>query len=171
MSSFGTPQHQRIYSAAVEFEWDEANEEHIARHGVTPEEAEEALTDPRRIGAPAYNTESKQLRHMKTINSWDEMPNFADEEEEAEFWATHDTGKALLDQMQPVPLDGGGELPPARSTSSYSRTRPVSVRLDEDVLRRLKAVAAKKRKGYQSLLKEFLVERLYEEEKREGLIA
>ena len=44
-------------------------------------------------------------------------------------------------------------------------------RLDSDILRRLKALAAKKRKGYQSLLKEFVVERLYEEEKREGLIA
>jgi uncharacterized DUF497 family protein len=46
----------------VEFEWDEANEEHIARHGVTPEEAEEALTDSRRVGAPAYNTEGEQRR-------------------------------------------------------------------------------------------------------------
>jgi uncharacterized DUF497 family protein len=46
----------------VEFEWDEANEEHIERHGVTPEEAEEALTDPRRIGAPAYNTQREQRR-------------------------------------------------------------------------------------------------------------
>jgi hypothetical protein len=43
--------------------------------------------------------------------------------------------------------------------------------MDADLLRRLKTLAAKKRKGYQSLLKEFVVERLYEEEKREGLIA
>jgi uncharacterized protein len=33
----------------VEFDWDEANTTHIARHGVRPEEAEEALTDPRRL--------------------------------------------------------------------------------------------------------------------------
>jgi uncharacterized DUF497 family protein len=30
----------------VEFDWDEANTTHIARHGVRPEEA---LTDPRRL--------------------------------------------------------------------------------------------------------------------------
>jgi uncharacterized DUF497 family protein len=30
----------------VEFDWDEANTDHIARHGVRPEEA---LTDPRRL--------------------------------------------------------------------------------------------------------------------------
>jgi uncharacterized protein len=49
-------------SDAVEFDWDEANEEHIARHDVTPEEAEEALTDPRRIGAPAYNVGTERRR-------------------------------------------------------------------------------------------------------------
>jgi hypothetical protein len=107
---------------------------------------------------------------MKIITSWDEVPTFASEEEEAAFWATHDTGNALLDRMQPVPL-GGGDLPLARSMASSPRSRPVSVRLDDDVLRRLKALAAKKHKGYQSLLKEFVVERLYEEEKREGLLA
>ena len=30
----------------MEFDWDEANTDHIARHGVRPEEA---LTDPRRL--------------------------------------------------------------------------------------------------------------------------
>jgi len=107
---------------------------------------------------------------MITINSWDEVPTFKSEREEAEFWATHDTGEAMLEQMRPVPLEGDDELPPARPVS-VPRTRPVSVRLDGDILRRLKTLAAKKHKGYQSLLKEFLVERLYEEEKREGLIA
>jgi hypothetical protein len=110
---------------------------------------------------------------MTTITSWDEVPAFADEGEESAYWGTHTLGQALLDQMQPVPLDGGGVLPPARPSASgapAARTRPVSVRMDADLLRRLKTLAAKKRKGYQSLLKEFVVERLYEEEKREGLI-
>jgi uncharacterized DUF497 family protein len=44
----------------VAFDWDEANEEHIALHGVTPEEAEEALTDTHRVGAPAYNTPNER---------------------------------------------------------------------------------------------------------------
>lgn len=41
------------------FEWDDANADHIARHAVTPEEAEEALLDPRRIGTPAYSVEGE----------------------------------------------------------------------------------------------------------------
>jgi uncharacterized protein len=36
------------------FDWDENNIEHIARHGVEPWEAEEALLDPGRIGTLAY---------------------------------------------------------------------------------------------------------------------
>lgn len=38
------------------FDWDDSNVDHLARHGVTPDEAEEALLDPKRIGASAYNT-------------------------------------------------------------------------------------------------------------------
>src|SRR6266496_968095 len=86
----------------------------------------------------------------------EDIPVFKNEDEEAEFWATHAIAGALLEEMQPVPLDGDDELPPARSTVVSPRTRPVSVRLDGDILRRLKVLAAKKRKGYQSLLKEFL---------------
>jgi len=37
------------------FEWDDGNVEHIAQHGVTPEEAEDAFVDTRRRGLPAYN--------------------------------------------------------------------------------------------------------------------
>lgn len=38
-----------------EFEWDEDNEGHIARHGVRPWEAEEAARDRKRISVSAYN--------------------------------------------------------------------------------------------------------------------
>ncbi len=46
----------------IEFDWDDANVDHIARHGVRPGEAEEALADPHRIGAPAYNADGEQRR-------------------------------------------------------------------------------------------------------------
>ena len=51
------------------------------------------------------------------------------------------------------------------------RTTPVAIRFDRFTLKRLKALAALRNTGYQTLLKEFVVERLYEEEKREGIIA
>jgi len=96
------------------------------------------------------------------VQSWEEVPTFSSEEEEAEFWSTHGLGERLLATMGPLP---GGVLPDARP-----RTRPIAVRFDEDVIRRLRVVAKAKHKGYQTLLKEFVIERLYEEEKREGLI-
>jgi hypothetical protein len=50
------------------------------------------------------------------------------------------------------------------------RTTPIAVRFDRFTLKRLRALAALRNTGYQTLLKEFVVERLYEEEKREGII-
>ena len=50
------------------------------------------------------------------------------------------------------------------------RTMPIAVRFDQFTLKRLRALAALRNTGYQTLLKEFIVERLYEEEKREGII-
>ena len=38
------------------YDWDEFNIDHIQRHGVQPEETEEALADPLRIAGRAYNT-------------------------------------------------------------------------------------------------------------------
>jgi|ERR1700722_2700112 len=50
------------------------------------------------------------------------------------------------------------------------RTTPIAVRFDEYTIKRLKGLAERRNTGYQTLLKEFVVERLYEEEKREGII-
>ncbi|MGA2320102.1 MAG: hypothetical protein ABSG95_05085 [Solirubrobacteraceae bacterium] len=50
------------------------------------------------------------------------------------------------------------------------RTTPVAIRFDQFTLKRLRALAAMRNTGYQTLLKEFVIERLYEEEKRTGII-
>jgi hypothetical protein len=99
---------------------------------------------------------------MNVICSLDEIPACASEADEAAFWDTHEMSDELWDSL-PSAED---ELPPPRP-----RTKPVAVRFDSDTLSRLKTLARKKRKGYQTLLKEFVMERLYEEEKRDALIA
>ncbi len=99
---------------------------------------------------------------MKEIQSSEEIPRFSNEAEEAEFWATHSLSETFLSEMKPLPED---VLPPARP-----RTQPISLRLDSDILERVRALAETKHKGYQTLMKEFVVERLYEEEKREGIL-
>jgi uncharacterized protein len=42
------------------FDWDDANGDHVARHGVTTDEAEEALLDPRRVGMPVYHVAAER---------------------------------------------------------------------------------------------------------------
>lgn len=98
---------------------------------------------------------------MEVVQSLADIPTFASEEEEARYWATHSLGDAILDQMDSL---DDGFLPPPRS-----RSRPVPIRFSDDILRRAKVLAARRHTGYQTLLKEFVIERLYEEEKREGL--
>lgn len=43
-----------------EFDWDDDNIEHVARHGVEPWEAEDAILDPDRTGTSAYNAPGEQ---------------------------------------------------------------------------------------------------------------
>lgn len=99
------------------------------------------------------------------VNSPDEVPDFADEDEEDEYWETHSLGPGMLARMKPVweYPELAAILPPPRPTS-------VSIRLEGDVAQRLLALAAKKGIGYRALMKEFVIERLYEEEKRAGLV-
>jgi uncharacterized DUF497 family protein len=47
---------------AGDFEWDKCNEEHVRRHGVEPEEVEEAPTDPERKPLAAYNKGGERRR-------------------------------------------------------------------------------------------------------------
>lgn len=93
-----------------------------------------------------------------------DIPDFSSEAEEAAFWDTHTVAENLLgrdtgelDQLVPAAPRGASK-------------RPVSIRFDEDTLTRLKQLAGKKHTNYQTLVKNFVNERLYEEEKREGLI-
>ncbi len=44
----------------VAFDWNDANREHVRDHRVEPEEAEDGLLDPARIGVPAYRVGREQ---------------------------------------------------------------------------------------------------------------
>jgi len=105
---------------------------------------------------------TRERSRMTVVHSWDEVPTFASEAEESAFWATHQLDEVLLAQMTP---EADESLPAPRP-----RTKPIALRFDETVILRAKAVASRRGKGYQTLLKEFVSERLYEEEKREGIV-
>jgi hypothetical protein len=74
--------------------------------------------------------------------------------------------EAEFDEIEERKRRGHATRPPR----ARGRTTPIAVRFDEFTIKRLKDLAALRNTGYQTLLKEFVVERLYEEEKRERII-
>lgn len=91
----------------------------------------------------------------KQIRDPGDMPLEMTEEQARDFWDTHEVTEEYLSKV-------------GTSSQRYSRrgsgTKPISLRLEEDTIRRLKELARTKNKGYQTLLKEFVSERLNEEE-------
>ncbi|EYB69398.1 hypothetical protein DEIPH_ctg008orf0131 [Deinococcus phoenicis] len=105
----------------------------------------------------------------------DPVPENMTTEEAAAFWDTHaptreriaaaqkdEEAWALLNEIAPRQRPKQPRQPKA--------TFVTTLRLDEDMEKRLKHVAALKKVPYQTLLKQFVGERLYEEEKRLGVV-
>lgn len=54
--------------------------------------------------APSHSVDhvGERSRELATIDAWSEVPSFASECEEAEYWATHGPSPALLEQFAPM---------------------------------------------------------------------
>ena len=87
------------------------------------------------------------------------VPEFASEDEEREFWATHDATE-YLDWRQAHRV----RFPNLRPT-----TKAISIRLPESMLEELKILAHERDVPYQSLIKIFLREKLDETRRRQAL--
>jgi predicted DNA binding CopG/RHH family protein len=92
---------------------------------------------------------------MRRITSKEQIPMDMTDEEAADFWATHTMSEELLEASTTE-----DDLP-----RRNSRTKTISIRLEHDLLERIQEVAAQKHMGYQTLMKQFLIERVYEEER------
>ena len=108
-------------------------------------------------------TPKQHDRRVATVNQLADIPDFQSEEEEHAFWSTHQLSEELLRGAQPIARD---VLPPPRK-----RTKNIAVRFDETTLQRVRTLAARRHQGYQTLIKQFVIERLYEEEKRDAAAA
>jgi predicted DNA binding CopG/RHH family protein len=97
---------------------------------------------------------------MKPINNLNDIPADLSDEEQLEFLETHGVSEEFLERAEDASED---ERP-------RPRTRPINVRFDDFTLNRLKQMAERRNVGYQTLLKTFVLERLYEEEKKEGAL-
>ncbi len=90
---------------------------------------------------------------MNTFSSWDDVPLFDAESAEAEFWAESRPDLRLMESA----VVAGSEL---------SESVTITLRMDPRMLARIKRVARSRYLNYQSMMKQWLSERL-EQEMRE----
>jgi len=90
------------------------------------------------------------MRKNKNIKP---IPKFKNEDEERDFWDTHDATD-YFDTSDEVKLDLS-QLKPS--------TRPITIRLPESLLAALKIMANKRDVPYQSLMKMMLAEKVKQE--------
>ncbi len=90
---------------------------------------------------------------METISRWEDLPDFEDEAAEVEYWMTHE-------------LDGRLMATSVREADSRESTT-ITLRFDPRMLSRIKRIARSRFLNYQSMIKQWLAERL-EEEMRKG---
>ena len=86
---------------------------------------------------------------MKTIHSWDEVPEFEDEQEEADFWAEHGIDARLMNASLHRP--------------NVKESTTITLRFDPQMLSRIKRIARSRYLNYQSMIKQWLSERLEQE--------
>lgn len=86
---------------------------------------------------------------MKTISRWQDIPEFEEEEEEARFWEEHELDGRLM--------AGSIHEPDSRESTT------ITLRFDPRLLSRIKRMARGRFLNYQSMMKQWLSERLEEE--------
>jgi len=84
----------------------------------------------------------------------DKIPKFANDQEEAEFWDTHDSSQ-LLDDTDPIDV---------MFVDARPNKKLISFRLDPAAIDRLRTVAKRKGIGYQTLMRMWVMERLNQEQ-------
>jgi hypothetical protein len=146
---------------------------------VLSESSQLATLIPKYGGVTAEGEQAMPRRTKLIPVEREDIPAFTSEDEEHVFWSTHTFGPRMLAEVRPT-REVDPDLPSSeevrahieqkRQCTASERTLPVPIRFDADVLKRLRVLAARKHTGYQTLAKLFIVERLYEEEKREGLV-
>jgi predicted DNA binding CopG/RHH family protein len=86
---------------------------------------------------------------MKVITNWKDVPHFDTEEEESDFWANSRLDVRLMN----------GSLLKADTRESTT----ITLRFDPRLLARIKRIARSRYLNYQSMIKQWLSERLEKE--------
>src|SRR6266540_3530651 len=87
---------------------------------------------------------------MNTIASWEEVPMFDTEEAEAAFWAENRPDLRLIESA-------------VAASSEISESITITLRMDPRMLARIKRLARSRYLNYQSMMKQWLSERMEQE--------
>jgi predicted DNA binding CopG/RHH family protein len=87
---------------------------------------------------------------MNTFSNWDEVPLFDSEQAEAAFWTENRPDLRLMESA----VVAGSEL---------SESVTITLRIDPRMLARIKRLARSRYLNYQSMIKQWLSERMEEE--------
>lgn len=171
----------RTDKKAFEFEWNKGNSDKPKKHGLTLEETEEAFFDDKKVifgdwkhsiaeeritllGKTkkdkllniTYTIRRNKIRVITAEQSTGrrrhymkkqlDIPKFKNEDEEAEFWANLDLSKYL----EPSDFERVS-FPNLKPT-----TRPISIRIPEYLLNRVKEKANEINVPYQALIKQYI---------------
>ena len=90
---------------------------------------------------------------MRAIAKWEEVPIFDSEEAEAGFWSENKPDLRLMEGAVAAPSEAAGSV-------------TITLRIDARMLARIKRIAQSRYLNYQSMIKQWLSERL-EHEHRE----
>ena len=88
---------------------------------------------------------------MKTISKWSELTPFDEESDEADFWSNH--------QLDPHLMNSAVVKPDVRESTT------ITLRFDPRMLKRIKRIARARYLNYQSMIKQWLSERLESEQR------
>ena len=86
---------------------------------------------------------------MKSIRNWSEVPHFDGEDMEAKFWAEHQLDARLMVSSM--------HRPDVRESTT------ITLRFDPRMLSRIKRIARRRYLNYQSMIKQWLSERMENE--------
>lgn len=86
---------------------------------------------------------------MDQISKWDDVPVFKDESKEAAFWSKH--------EIEPRLMNSALHKPDSRESTT------ITLRFDPRMLSRIKRLARERYLNYQSMMKQWLSERLEQE--------
>ena len=86
---------------------------------------------------------------MDVVTQWEEIPSFACEHDEAKFWVTHRLDSKLMEQ--------------STAGADQSESTTITLRIDPRMLARIKRLARSRYLNYQSMIKQWVSERLESE--------